>query len=95
MTSFHLRCRVCEEDAGPEPLDACRRCDGPTDVTYDWDRVARTMTRETVARGPESLWRYLYWSSSVLTQARDSAGDRRSSWRLDLPYFVFWCFSKV
>jgi threonine synthase len=58
MTSFHLRCRVCEEDAGPEPLDACRRCDGPTDVTYDWDRVARTMTRETVARGPESLWRY-------------------------------------
>ncbi len=58
MTPFALRCRVCEEVAPPEPLDACRRCDGPTDVTYDWDRVARLATREAVADGPDSLWRY-------------------------------------
>ncbi|HVW90605.1 MAG TPA: threonine synthase [Gaiellaceae bacterium] len=59
MSSYHLRCRVCEEvtDAA-EPLDACRRCDGPTDVTYDWERVARVLTRERVAAGPGSLWRY-------------------------------------
>ena len=57
-TPFALRCRVCEEVAPPEPLDACRRCDGPTDVTYDWDRVARLATREAIARGPASLWRY-------------------------------------
>ena len=58
MTPFALRCRVCEEVTAPEPLDACRRCDGPTDVTYDWDRVSRLATRTAIAAGPTSLWRY-------------------------------------
>ena len=57
-SGYHLRCRVCEEVTEAEPLDACRRCDGPTDVSYDWDGVARTMTRASVAAGPRSLWRY-------------------------------------
>ncbi len=56
--SYSLRCRVCEEVTMPVPLDACRRCDGPTDVAYDVEWVRRTMTRGTVAAGPESLWRY-------------------------------------
>ena len=55
MSAYHLRCRVCEEVTEPEPLDACRRCDGPTDVTYDWDRVARVLTRDSVENGPETL----------------------------------------
>ncbi|HTR33557.1 MAG TPA: pyridoxal-phosphate dependent enzyme [Gaiellaceae bacterium] len=58
MTPFALRCRVCEEVTAPEPLDACRRCDGPTDVTYDWERVSRLATREAIAGGTASLWRY-------------------------------------
>jgi threonine synthase len=58
MTPFALRCRVCEEVTAPEPLDACRRCDGPTDVTYDWERVSRLATREAIAEGTTSLWRY-------------------------------------
>lgn len=58
MTAFALRCRVCETFSVPEPLDACRRCDGPTDVAYDWDRITRQVTREAVAAGPTSLWRY-------------------------------------
>jgi threonine synthase len=58
MSAYHLRCRVCEEVTEPEPLDACRRCDGPTDVSYDWERVARVLTRDTVENGPETLWRY-------------------------------------
>ena len=58
MSSYYMRCRVCEDVTAAEPLDACRRCDGPTDVTYDWERVARTMTRSAVAAGPRSLWRY-------------------------------------
>ncbi len=58
MSGYQLRCRVCEEVVVAEPLDACHRCDGPTDVTYDWDRLARLLDRETVAAGPESLWRY-------------------------------------
>src|SRR4051794_41457643 len=58
MSTHSLRCRVCEEVALAEPLDSCRRCDGPTDVVYDWAAIERTMTRRSVAAGPLSLWRY-------------------------------------
>jgi threonine synthase len=58
MSAYALRCRVCEEVTVAEPLDACRRCDGPTDVLYDWDRIARTVTRPGIGAGPPSLWRY-------------------------------------
>jgi threonine synthase len=56
MSDYSLRCRVCEEVAVDEFVDSCRRCDGPTDVTYDWDRLA--VSRASVACGPPSLWRY-------------------------------------
>src|SRR3954451_2972498 len=58
MSAHSLRCRVCEEVTVAEPLDACRRCDGPTDVLYDWDTIRRSVSRATVAAGPASLWRY-------------------------------------
>jgi len=56
--SYALRCRVCEEVTEPEPLDACRRCDGPTDVAYDWQQIGRTVSHAAIAAGPSSLWRY-------------------------------------
>ncbi len=58
MSSFALRCRVCEAVTVAEPTDSCRRCDGPTDATYDWARIARRVTRAKVAAGPDSIWRY-------------------------------------
>lgn len=58
MTAYALRCRVCEEVAVPEPMDSCQRCDGPTDVTYDWEHMCARITHATVAAGPPSLWRY-------------------------------------
>src|SRR6478609_10583617 len=58
MSAFSLRCRVCEEVTVAEPLDACRRCDGPTDMLYDWALIGRVVTRAAVAAGPASLWRY-------------------------------------
>ena len=58
MSAYALRCRVCEDVLPPRPSDACHRCDGPTDVTYDWERVARLSTPEAIAAGPGSLWRY-------------------------------------
>ncbi|MFL5960410.1 MAG: threonine synthase [Gaiellaceae bacterium] len=47
---------MCEEVAVAEPADSCRRCDGPTDVSYDWDRLA--VSPASVTAGPPSLWRY-------------------------------------
>jgi threonine synthase len=58
VTAYALRCRVCEEVTPAEPVDACRRCDGPNDVAYDWERVERTVDRARIAAGPPSLWRY-------------------------------------
>jgi len=58
MSAHSLRCRVCEEVTVAEPLDACRRCDGPTDVLYDWETIRRSVSHATVAAGPASLWRY-------------------------------------
>ena len=56
--SYALRCRVCEEVTGAEALDVCRRCDGPTDIAYDWEQVRRIVTHTGIAAGPSSLWRY-------------------------------------
>jgi threonine synthase len=56
MNPYSLRCRVCEEVAVAEPVDSCRRCDGPTDVSYDWESV--DVTQSSVAAGPPSIWRY-------------------------------------
>ena len=56
--SYMLRCRLCEEVTPAEPLDACRRCDGPTDVTYDWERIEETISRTRIEAGPTSIWRY-------------------------------------
>lgn len=56
--SYALRCRVCEDVTEPEARDACRRCDGPTDVTYDWAMIRQEVTQTEIAAGPPSLWRY-------------------------------------
>src|SRR5579884_1352890 len=55
---FALHCRVCENVSAPEALDTCPRCDCPTDVAYDWERVNLLVDRPQVATGPHSLWRY-------------------------------------
>jgi threonine synthase len=58
MSVSGLRCRVCETVSRPQPVDACRRCDGPNDLTYDWARIAREVSHRSIAAGPPSLWRY-------------------------------------
>jgi threonine synthase len=58
MSEYTLRCRVCEDVSVPVPHDTCVRCDGPTDVAYDWEWVRANVSRATVAAGPPSLWRY-------------------------------------
>ena len=58
MSGYHLQCRVCEEIADGDPVDACRRCDGPTDVVYDWAHVEHHLSRTLIGERPQSLWRY-------------------------------------
>ncbi len=57
-TAFALRCRICEHVEEPGPARDCSRCDGPTDVAYDLRALAEVVSRERIAAGPQTLWRY-------------------------------------
>ncbi len=53
-----LRCRVC---GATQPLEAayvCEECFGPLEIWYDYDAIAAHISREAIAQGPQTLWRY-------------------------------------
>ncbi|HEX2516692.1 MAG TPA: threonine synthase, partial [Chloroflexota bacterium] len=53
-----LQCRECGREYAVAPVHVCDFCFGPLEVRYDYDLLARTVTRESIARGPLSIWRY-------------------------------------
>ena len=53
-----LRCRECSRDYPIEPINSCEYCFGPLEVAYDYDSIARTVTRKSIADGPNTIWRY-------------------------------------
>jgi threonine synthase len=58
LSATALRCRNCETDHALEAVGICSRCWGPLDPVYDRDELARTVSRDSIAAGPASLWRY-------------------------------------
>ena len=58
MPATALRCRVCETQYPLDPIGVCARCFGPLDPVYDRDEQRRTVSRESIAAGPPSIWRY-------------------------------------
>ena len=58
MPALSLSCRVCATEHPLEAIGSCSRCFGPLDPVYDWDRLRTTVTRERLASGPASIWRY-------------------------------------
>jgi threonine synthase len=58
MPATHLRCRNCGTDVGLEHVGTCSSCWGPLDPVYDLDGLRPRLTRERIAAGPPSLWRY-------------------------------------
>ena len=53
-----LRCRECAETYPIGPTHVCEICFGPLEVVYDYEGIAGEVTRESIAAGPDSLWRY-------------------------------------
>ena len=53
-----LRCRSCGRDYKVEPINVCEFCFGPLEVVYDYEAIARNISRERIAQGPLSMWRY-------------------------------------
>ncbi len=58
MPATALICRTCSTEHALEATGSCSRCFGPLDPVYDWDALRRTVTRESIAAGPASIWRY-------------------------------------
>lgn len=53
-----LSCRECARPYPIAPQHVCEFCFGPLEVVYDYEAIAADTTRERIAAGPESIWRY-------------------------------------
>jgi len=53
-----LRCRECGRTYEVAPLYTCEWCFGPLEVAYDYEAIAATVSRASIAAGPETIWRY-------------------------------------
>lgn len=54
-----LICRECKKEYPAEPLHVCEFCFGPLEVNYNYDEIKKSLSREKIAKGPASLWRYI------------------------------------
>ena len=66
-----LRCRECGREYEVAPIFTCEWCFGPLEVSYDYDAIAASVSREKIAAGPLSIWRY----ADFLPVERDPAVD--------------------
>ncbi len=53
-----LRCRECARSYPVEALHVCDFCFGPLEVSYDYEAIAASVSRERIAAGPTTIWRY-------------------------------------
>lgn len=53
-----LKCRECHRVYPKEPIYVCEYCFGSLEVDYDYDRIKKVITKESIERGPKNLWRY-------------------------------------
>src|SRR5437870_988428 len=60
MTSFvrGLKCRLCGKTYPGQPLNFCTEDFGPLEVNYDYEAIARSVSREKIAARPNTMWRF-------------------------------------
>src|SRR5436189_2420545 len=58
MPQSELRCLECGKSWGNQPRSICDDCFSPLEVSYDYDALRSQVTREQIAQGPPSMWRY-------------------------------------
>jgi threonine synthase len=66
-----LKCKECGEEYELKAAHVCEFCFGPLEVVYDLSALTRTVTRESIQAGPNSIWRY----RSFLPVATDTPID--------------------
>lgn len=54
-----LKCKECGEEYDLKALHVCEDvCFGPLEVAYDYDFLKKSVSRQTIQAGPNSIWRY-------------------------------------
>ena len=53
-----LKCKECKREFPKEPIHVCEFCFGPLEVDYDYEKIGKQITRESIKSGPPSMWRY-------------------------------------
>ena len=54
----NLRCRECGRTYPKQAIHICEFDFGPLEAAYDYAAIGRALTRETIARRPQTMWRY-------------------------------------
>ncbi|MDA8196794.1 MAG: threonine synthase [Actinomycetota bacterium] len=53
-----LVCKECGKSYEAKALHVCEFCFGPLEVRYDYDAIASKVSHESIAAGPNNMWRY-------------------------------------
>jgi threonine synthase len=53
-----LQCKECEHQYPAKALHVCEFCFGPLEVVYDYEAIRKRISRQSIEKGPHSLWRY-------------------------------------
>ena len=56
--AYELRCRECGKTYPNTPLSICDECFSPLEVQCDLEAARGGFTRDKIAQGPDSMWRY-------------------------------------
>lgn len=56
--AINLRCRKCGQEMPLAPTNLCDFCLSPLEVNYDYKAIAKVISKEKLAAGPASMWRY-------------------------------------
>ncbi len=56
--AYELKCNECGRRFGNRPLSGCPDCFAPLEIHYDLDSARGEFTRQSIAAGPISIWRY-------------------------------------
>ena len=86
-----LRCRMCGTRFPAEALFVCDQCLGPLEVTYDYDAIKKSVSRDDVSARPENLWRYREVherSGAFRPAAFDAVSGRTDLWHLWLEHLL-------
>jgi threonine synthase len=53
-----LKCKECGREYPKEPVHVCEFCFGPLEIVYDYAKIKKVISRESIEKGPKSMWRY-------------------------------------